>query len=180
VPFQRRLGFGIQPALAVLAGNALVAATSVLSARRASALRLGVAGVAVSGTLLVLVSVVGSLLHNQPLAVYRSTTDLDAAAVWLDARAAPADVVLADWGVSNYLAPRTQARVFGGHPVATLHASNKELAVAMLFAHGNSLLVARQYGVQWVVYGPAEASLANPPVEAAFQSGDVRIYHVGS
>ena len=177
VPYQRRLSFGLQPALAILAGNGLVAACAVLSKRRAAALRLGVVAAAASGTVLVLVSLVASGLRNAPLPVYRSTRDLDRAAAWLDTTAQPSDVILADWDAANYLAPRTPARVFGGHPVATLHVADKQLAVATVFAHASSLQVARALGVQWLVYGPDEAQLAGPG-GPAFQSGSVRVYRV--
>jgi hypothetical protein len=178
VPYQRRLSFGIQPALAVLAGNGVVAACAALDLRRAAAVRLGVVAAAASGTLLILVSVVASGLRNTPLPVYRSTRDLDAVAAWLDSTAQPGDVILADWQASNYLAPRTSARVFGGHPVATLHAADKELAVNTVFAHSSSLLVARSLGVQWLVYGPDEDKLSSP-AGPAFESGAVRVYRVG-
>jgi hypothetical protein len=177
VPYQRRLSFGIQPALAVLAGNALVAFAASLGVRRAAWLRLGVVGSAAVGTLLLLVSMVASTFQNAPLAVYRSTHDLDVAAGWLDAQVLPGDVILADWPTSNYLAPRTAARVFGGHPVATLNPTQKQFAIATVFAHTGSLAVAQELGVQWLVYGPDEASLPTPAAPA-FQSGAVRVYRV--
>ncbi|MGI9148897.1 MAG: hypothetical protein ACR2IK_20500 [Chloroflexota bacterium] len=177
VPYQRRLSFGIQPALAVLAANALTTACASLETRRATVLRLGVAATAATGTLLILASIVASGLRNAPLPIYRSTGDLDAAATWLDSQARPGDVILADWAASNYLAPRTPAHVFGGHPVATLQAASKEFASRSVFAHASSLLVARQLGAQWLVYGPGEADVAGP-AEPAFQSGAVRVYRV--
>jgi hypothetical protein len=178
VPYQRRLGFGIQPCLAVLAANTVVALSAGLSKRRAAALRLGTVAFAGSSTALVLVSVVASGLSNAPLPMYRSTNDLDAAAAWLDARALPSDVILADWDASNYLAGRTSARVFGGHPVATLHPDEKRFQIATVFAHPSSLIVARSLGAQWLVYGPAESTLAGPSADPAFQSGPVRVYRV--
>ncbi|MDQ6672052.1 MAG: hypothetical protein M3069_15140 [Chloroflexota bacterium] len=178
VAYQRRLSFGSQPALAVLAANALMAACGLLRDRRATMLRLGVVATAVTGTLLILVSIVASGFKNTPLPIYRSTGDLDAAAAWLDTQAQPGDVILADWQASNYLAPRTPAHVFGGHPVATLQATYKEFATRSLFAHTSSLLVARQLGAQWLVYGPDEANLAGPD-GPAFRFGVVRVYRVG-
>jgi hypothetical protein len=177
VPYQRRLSFGIEPALAVLAANALVAACDALGEQRAFMLRLSVAALAASSSVLVVVSVVASGFTNAPLPVYRSTRDLDAAAAWLNLQARPGDVILADWEAANYLAPRTPARVFGGHPVATLRSGFKELAAANVFNHVSSLLVARALGVQWLVYGPDERDIASPP-DPAFQSGAVRVYRV--
>lgn len=176
VPFQRRFGFGMQPALAILAANSLVAIGAALRPRLAQNLRLGVVALAASGTLLILVSVVASGFRNAPLPVYRSTTDLDAAAAWLSTTALPSDVILADWNASNYLAARTPAHMFGGHPVATLHPDQKQFAIASVFAHPSSLIVARVLGAQWLVYGPEEALLPGPRVAPAFQSGAVRVY----
>ncbi|HLZ27542.1 MAG TPA: hypothetical protein VKV73_09500 [Chloroflexota bacterium] len=177
VPYQRRLSFGIHPVLAVLAANSLVAACAWLKSWRARVLRLAVVATATVGTLLILVSIVASGFKNTPLPIYRSTRDLDAVAAWLNAQAQPGDVILADWQAANYLAPRTPARVFGGHPVATAQADIKELATRSVFASTSSLTVAQQLGVQWLVYGPGEANLT-PPDGAAFQSGVVRVYRV--
>jgi asparagine N-glycosylation enzyme membrane subunit Stt3 len=178
VPYQRRFSFGIQPVLAVFAANTIVAACARLSERRAAAFRLATVAFAGSSTALVIVSVVAAGFTNAPLPVYRSTTDLDAAAAWLDTHAAPADVLLSDWDAANYLAARTPARVFGGHPVATLHPDQKQFEIATVFAHPSSLSVARSLGAQWLVYGPKEASLAGPAAQPDFQSGPVRVYRV--
>lgn len=178
VPYQRRLSFGIEPSMAVLAANGLAALTARAGARWARTARLATVALSASGTILVLVSVLASSVRNTPLPVYRSTADLDAAADWLNTRASPADVILADWEASNYLAARTPARVVGGHPVATLHPDQKQFEIASVFAHASSLVVARALGAQWVVYGPAEAGLRGPSMPAAFQSGAVRVYRV--
>jgi hypothetical protein len=175
VPYQRRLGFGIQPNLAVVAANSLVGLCALVHSRRAAALRLAVVALAGSGTLLVLVGMVASGFRNAPLPIYRSTSDLDAAATWLDQQAQVDDVILADWDTSNYLAARTPAHVFGGHPVATLRPDDKRLAEQAVFSHSSSLVIARNLGAQWLVYGPAEAGL-EPPPGPAFESGPVRVY----
>ena len=177
VPYQRRLAFGIQPAMAILAANGLIAGGCALSRRRAALLRQVVVATAASGTVLVLVSMVASGFRNTPLPVYRSTADLDAAAAWLDARAQPDEVILADWDTSNYLAARTPARVFGGHPVATLHPDEKRLEIASVFAQPDNLGAARGLGAAWLVLGPDEATHATP-AGPAFQAGEVRVYRV--
>jgi hypothetical protein len=177
VPYQRRLGFGVEPMLAVLAANTVVAAGARLGHRWGAVVRLVTVVVAASSTVLILGAVLGSGISNAPLPVYRSTSDLDAAAAWLDGQATASDVILADWDASNYLAARTPAHVYGGHLVATLHPAQKRFAIATVFAHQSSLIVARQLGVQWLVYGPDEAGLASPP-DPAFQSGAVKVYRV--
>jgi hypothetical protein len=179
VPYQRRLSFGMQPIVAVLAANSLVALTRRLTERRAIGLRLLTVAAAASSTVLVLVSVLASGFADAPLPLYRSTVDLDAAATWLDAHSTSTEVILADWDASNYLAARTSGRVYGGHPVATLHPDQKQFAIATVFAHDQgSLLVAHGLGVQWLVYGPREAQLKGPNTTPAFQSGAVRVYRV--
>jgi hypothetical protein len=175
LPYQRRLGFGLQPALAVLAGNTLASASARLRRRQAAWLRLGVAAAAASGTSLVLVGIVASGLHNAPLPVYRSTTDLDAVAIWLDTRARADDVIVADWSIANYLAPRTPARVYGGHPVATLQANTKQQLVELTFASAEPWRVAAQLGATWLVW-QTTADAGAPPV--AFAAGGVRVYHL--
>jgi len=179
VPFQRRLGFGLQPMLAVVAANTLIWACAALTERRTVALRLATVATAASGTALVLASIAASSLTNAPLAVYRSTTDLDAAAAWLSERALANEVIVSDWDVMNYLAPRTPARTFGGHPVATLSASEKQLAVASMFSHTDSAALARRLGAHWLVYGPAPTAVESPG-RPAFQSGPVRVYRLTS
>jgi hypothetical protein len=177
VPYQRRLSFGLHPALAVVAANTLIATCAALSPRRAAWLRRVVVALAPSSTVLILAGMSYSAVLNWPTHVYRSTTDLDAAARWLDERARPNEVILADWDVSNYLAARTPARVMGGHPVATLRAAEKQAMIGTVFAHTASSEVARQFGAQWLVYGPDEADIPGPP-GPVFQSGPVRVYHV--
>ena len=179
VPYQRRLAFGIQPALAMLAANALVAWCAALDVRRAALVRLGVVAAAASGTTFIVASVVASGFGNAPLAVYRSTRDLDAAATWLDGAVQPEDIIMADWQTANYLAPRTPGKAFGGHPVATLRADQKQFLMASVFAHPSSGAVARSLGARWLVYGPAEAQLLTQGTPA-FQSGDVRVFRLGS
>jgi hypothetical protein len=180
VPYQRRLSFGIQPAVALVGANTLGSACSALKRGRATVLRLSVVASAASASLLVLVGVFASGVSNGPLPVYRSTTDLDAAAAWLERRTASGDVVLADWDVANYLAPRVGlASTYGGHPVASLHPDQKQLEIAALFAHdGATPDLARRMGVRWLVYGPAEASLAGPSTTPVFASGPVRVFEV--
>jgi hypothetical protein len=176
VPYQRRLGFGIHPALAVLAGNALVASAATLASRRAALLRLAVTALSSIGTLVVVALVFWSGLHNWPLPVYRSTSDLDSAAAWLALQTRPDDVVLANWDASNYLAPRVRARVYGGHPVATLHAGDRQFAITSVFSHGAAREVARQFGAQWLVFGPTDSGDVAAPAD--FQSGPVRVYRM--
>ena len=117
--------------------------------------------------MLILVSMVVSGFRNAPLPVYRSTPDLDLAAAWLNTNAEASDLILADWSTSNYLAGQTQGRLYGGHPVATLHANDKRFVVASVFAHPSSQAVARSLGARWLVYGPGRGRAAGERRDAA-------------
>jgi hypothetical protein len=132
--------------------------------------------------MLVLVSIVASGLTNSPLPIYRSTADVDRAAEWLDQHAHPGEVILANWELSNYLGPRTPARVVGGHPVATLDAGTKQAHIAAAFGgSGDLLALARQQAADWIVESPADTpAIALPADELMFTSGKVHVYHVAS
>jgi hypothetical protein len=177
VPYQRRLGFGLHPALCVVAGNALIAACDGLSERHAAWLRHTVFALAPTATLLILAGLSYSSVMNWPMPVYRSTTDLDAAVRWLDRQARPGEAILAEWDVSK-LRRATHTRARGGRsPGRHARRRGQEDAHRDLFAHTASRQVAQQYGAQWLIYGPREADLPGPP-DPAFQSGDVRVYRV--
>lgn len=182
VPYQRRLSFGLQPALAVMAGNALVALLAVVGRRSARLLRAGVVLAAGQTTALLVVSLLASAMTDAPLRVYRSTPELDAAAAWLDQHARPGELILADWDTGNYLAPRTPANVFGGHPVATLDAAEKRLLLQALFAHRGAAEppAARRLGADWLVLTTPDGLGAGDraPEDAAFQAGSVRVLRV--
>lgn len=171
VPYQRRFAFGIQPVLAVVAANGFTLLCSHVGQGRAAWLRLGLVALAGSSTAVVIVSSVASAFENAPLAIYRSNRDLDAAAMWLDAHAQQGEIILADWDVSNYLAPRTPARVLGGHPVATLNATTRRAELESML----NLVGATNLSASWLVVTPFDAPI-EPAAAPAFQSGGVRIY----
>ncbi|MBI2755706.1 MAG: hypothetical protein HYX52_03250 [Chloroflexi bacterium] len=177
VPYQRRLAFGLQPALAVVAGNTLAIIMASFP-ERAAALRIATIVLAGLTTASVTAAVLASSVTGGPLGIYRSTPDLDRASAWLGQQVGAGETILADWETSNYLAARTAGRVIGGHPVATLRPGDKRFLQATYFAHGGDLVLARQLGARWVVFGPAQAALQGPPVQPVFQSGAVRVYRV--
>lgn len=181
VPYQRRLGFGVHPVLALLAANAFLVLLASVGRRSAMLLRLATATLLFGGTIVTLVSISLSAATGRPLAIYRSTPDLDAAAAWLETRVEPDQVILADWDVSNYLAPRTSGRVVGGHPVATVRPTEKRFVIETYFQHDVGLSMARQLGADWVVYAPRPAGLPTthrPTTSPDFTSGAVAVYRV--
>jgi len=179
LPYQRRLGFGAQPALAALAVLGLAWASEWMGARAGRALELGALALALATTAVVSVGIVASALRQEPLRPYRADLGSAAAARVLAARACAADLVLADWNLSNYLAGAMPARLAGGHPVATLDAAARRQA---LDAAGHDptrwAALARELRPSYVLYGPAEAGLP-PPVPTArrvFAEGDAVLY----
>ncbi|MBM2810522.1 MAG: putative rane protein [Chloroflexi bacterium] len=134
VPFQRRLAFGVAPLLGIVAGAAIGQFISVGGAARlprlggtlAAALTLGSPGIVYAGMLV-------SSARNEPLPVYRASSDLSETRRWLATSSAPTDVVLGSWDVMNYLAGAVPGRTVGGHPVATVDSKARKEAVDSLF-----------------------------------------------
>lgn len=163
VPYQRRLGFGLQPVLAVLAVIGLAWATDRVSAVAASALRLGALALALITTAAVAGGIIVSSLRQDPLRPYRADVGSANAARVLAARTCRDDLVLANWDLSNYLAGQMPARVAAGHPVATLDAvARKEVfsAAGRDPARWQSLIA--RFRPSYVLYGPREVDLPPP------------------
>jgi len=186
VPFQRRLGLGLHPLLALAAGVALAQAVDSLprGARRLALVTVFV--LACSSTGLVLAAAVASALTGSPLPIYRVTDGEARAARWLAARAAEDAVVLASWDTGNYLAGRLAGRVVGGHPVATLHPEEKRARIEAFFT-GEALEradIVCDLGVTHLFVGRRERLLAgdhvdeSPWMKRIYGEGDVAIYEV--
>jgi uncharacterized membrane protein len=101
-------------------------------------------------------------LQGQPAPIYRDAAEV-AALDWLDGRVESDDVVLAAHGTGNYLPARVGARAFVGHGPETVRFDEKKALVARFFgataddAWRQGLL--REYGVDYVFWGPAERKL---------------------
>jgi hypothetical protein len=178
VPYQRRLSFGLHPVLALLAANALILLLPRMRPILRTTARLAVVVLAAFGTLILTVAVAASVATGGPLALYRSTPDLDSSAQWLATHVQPGDVILADWDTSNYLAARTDGSVIGGHPVATLRPGEKQFLINTYYAHQGNLELARRLGANWVVYGPGQTAAVRPAAPPSFESGTAAVYRV--
>ncbi len=190
VLFQRRLGFGLQPALAVAAAVALVALQD-----RMRSTRLGTRPanyvltlLALNTSVLVYVSLLASAASNHPSPVYLWTAQEQEAADWLAQHSASRDVVLSSIEAGNALVGTIPGRVVVGHIVATLHAREKEALARRFFASDTPLderarLLADSQATV-VFYGPQERRLGQPDLEAlptlerVYQNDGVTLYRV--
>jgi hypothetical protein len=195
VAFQRRLSFGVQPALAVLSAVGLVHANAWLRARRASGLQRRafnyvVALAAASTSLLVYLSLLASAAFDRPTPVYLWTRAEAQAGAWLGNHSGADDVVLAATNFANPLAGDIDGRVFQGHNVATLDNRRKEQAVWRFYAADTTAAERAQTleasGVTVVALGPAERALGAgadaldglPGLERVYDGDGVALFRV--
>ncbi len=183
VPFQRRLGFGLQPLLALLAAAGLPVVLARLRPGPARLVRGGVLVLAFLTTASVAAGIVASALWQEPLRPYRVDSDSAQAVEFLARQACAADVVLADWDLSNYLAGQFAGRVVAGHPVATVDAVARKVALEQAGtdpARWQALV--DQFQPSYVLYGPRQAGLPAPAggARAIFRAGSAVVYALGS
>lgn len=196
VPFQRRLGFGVAPLLGIVAGAAISQFVSTDGAARlrrfggvlAAALTLGSPSIVYLGML-------ASSMRNEPLPVYRVSTDLAETRQWLANNSTATDVVIAPWDVMNYLAGAIPGRTIGGHPVATLDTSARKGAIDSMFRSASddetptAVWLARPQSA-WIYCCPVPPSLlvsvGTPPepmpsdTRLVHRSGDVDVWRLAS
>jgi hypothetical protein len=139
VPFQRRFGFGLQPALAVLAGLGATWLDDLSRMKRVIplfrlALRTLCAVTLFSGTMLglALFSMAADGIGPLGSAIFEPQGNV-AAGDWLAGHSDGRDVVLASVETGNYLAGRIRGRVVAGHKAGTLDESAKEKLVQSFF-----------------------------------------------
>ena len=195
VPYQRRFAFGVQPALAVLAGVGLVELSTWIRVHRIGGVRkrlinYGVFLAAVSTSLLVYVSLLAGALLNHPAEVYLWSRPEVAAATWLGHNSTATDVVLASTEYANPLAGAIDGRVVHGHIVATLHSPQKQALVQRFFAADTSpaergqLLDESQ--ATFVAFGPQERLLGatdvstTPGLTQVYDVDGVQLFHVAA
>jgi hypothetical protein len=190
VVFQRRLGFGLQPALAVLAAIALVSVQPRL--RRlwlgSRPFNYALALLSLGTSILVFVALLASAATNRPSQVYAWSRAEQTAAEWLAARSTPSDVVLSSIESGNSLIGAISGRVVVGHIVATLHADQKEQLSKQFFSATSSdterAALIEQTGATYVFVGPRERALGSPSFDdvpglrRVYGSGGVDVYRV--
>jgi hypothetical protein len=199
---QRRMIFGAVIPLSALAAIGLGAIVlpgiqrsrlaSWLSARGYSKERLGrvmtvliVALVSMSNLFLVASSTLSATLGHpavtQPVAV-------EEAIAWLGEHSSPDDVILSSYRVGNIIPARIGRRVVWGHWDETAFYAEKEADVTAFFAGGipeaERQAILRRYGVDYVLYGPAEQTLGGfepsggSYLEEVYRNREVVIYYV--
>ena len=194
VPFQRRFGFGLQPALAVLAGFGAIRLNDFLREKRVLfSLRLGIRSlVAValfSGTALSFAVLVMAAMGIGPLGSTTFEPEGNVAAGdWLVGHSDGEDVVLASVETGNYLAGRIRGRVVVGHGAGTLDEPAKESLVRSFFLPATTpqdrLRIASSQRVTFVFVGERERALgaglfrAEDGFRLAYDADGVQIYRV--
>jgi chromate transport protein ChrA len=179
VPFQRRLGFGLAPLLAVLT----VMAVAWWGERRPWMARLVsmlLVTLGLSSTLFFYGGMLVSVRVNTPIPAYRATPDLAAARDWLATNGHESDVVLGSWDVMNFLAGDFPGRTAGGHPVATTRVDERRALARELFeSPEQQRAIVHAEGATYVVSSTLHEPLFIPELSAAFQSGEVVVarYH---
>lgn len=184
VPFQRRLAFGLQPGLAVLAaaGLAWLGLQLAPPGRRRLGIALLLAGLPTAAFLYA--GMVLSAATNYPVEVYAARRDEWAAGEWLAAHMAPDEVVLATEESGFWLAALVPGRVFLGHKGITYDVADKRAVVdAVLTASpGEVARMLAAHGIHYLYYGPRERArgpLAEAPgLVLVYQTPEVAIYRV--
>lgn len=182
VPFQRRLAFGLQPGLAVLAaaGLAWLGARLTPAAGRRLAIALLLAGLPTAAFLYA--GMVLSAATNYPVEVYVARRDEWVAGEWLAARMAPDEVVLATEESGFWLAALVPGRVFLGHKGITYDVAGKRAAVDAVLAGPPEAVASRlaAHGVHYLYYGPRERARGDlagaPGLVPLYQAPEIAIY----
>lgn len=121
--------------------------------------------------------------HDYPFYLYR---DEVAALHWLEENAAGDAVVLSSLALGQYIPAESGAHAFLAHWAQTVDYYNKEAAVARFFDPAapdrERLELVQEFGVDYVIDGPAEQALGaqrlegNPHFTRVFGSGAVNVY----
>jgi hypothetical protein len=121
-----------------------------------------------------LLLVAGNLgpIQQRTVPIFRPGSEI-AALEWLADHSEPGEKVLVSFETGNVVPAWTDLRVFAGHGPETLHNAEKRAALRQFFdsdtgdAWRQSLL--RDYGLDYVFYGPEEQALGGwDPANAAY------------
>jgi hypothetical protein len=158
MPFnlQRRMIAAVQVPLALLAAVALRAWF-----RDRKRIQSGYVALAALSNLLLVAGSLGPISQGTP-PIYRPGAEIEAFQ-WLNAHAVPDDIVLASFEVGNAIPAWTDLRVFAGHGPETLDQAGKLAALHRFFQpdtdDGWRMSLLREFGINYVFYGPQEHTL---------------------
>ncbi len=184
VPFQRRLAFGVQPALAVLAAAGLAWWAGRLTRRARRRLALAIVILALPTALFLYVGVVYSAVANTPLTVYVASRDEWQAGEWLAARMGPEEVVLGAEKSGFWLAALVPGRVWLGHEGITYDVPGKHAVIERVLHSppDEAARILRQHGINYLFYGPrerAEGTLTETgALRRIYEDGGVEVFRV--
>ncbi len=121
--------------------------------------------------------------HTYP---YYLHTDEVAALRWLDAHAAPDDVILSSLNIGQYVPMLTGSHAFLAHWAQTVNYYDKEAMAAQFFDEATTeerrQAILRAFGVRYVFVGPAEKALGSydpshaPYLREVFNAPNVTVY----
>ncbi|MBN1991853.1 MAG: hypothetical protein JW953_04065 [Anaerolineae bacterium] len=192
--FQRRLMFGLQIPLSVLAALGLwylLQARSKTDGGTGRGSRVwrvtsvGLVALLSLSNLMILFGSFGEVSRQAP-PLFHAEAQINAAD-WLGRQAAPNDVILAAYETGNYLPSRMPARVFAGHVTETIHSKAKRAKLPQFFARNNDEFrrqLLQDYQITYLFYGPAEQALGDFSPEGmsylqpVYNNGVVQIYRV--
>jgi hypothetical protein len=185
VPFQRRLAYGLQPGLAVLAAATLAWWGAQLGVRGRRRLGWGLVALAFPTAAFLYAGMVLSAATGAPVEVYVARRAEWQAGEWLAAQMRPTDVVLATEDTGFWLAALVPGRVWLGHKGITYDVPAKRQVVVDVLA-GPPEAAVRQLaasGVSYLYYGPRERAHAGTILEApglrrVYQNPEVEIFRV--
>jgi len=186
VPFQRRLAYGLQPGLAVLAAASLAWWYGRLGPRGRRRLAAGMLALALPTAAFLYAGMVLSAATNAPVEVYVASRPEWEAGEWLATRMAPDEVVLATEDSGFWLAALIPGRVWLGHKGITYDVEGKRQVVDAVLAGPPAdiahLLTA--HGIRYLYYGPRERALGaveeTPALRRVYTTPDVTIFQVAS
>jgi hypothetical protein len=193
VPYQRRLAFGVQPGLAVLAALGLTWLQTWLRTHEIDGLRRrlindGIVTLALCTSVLAYVTLLASAARNEPVEVYLwSRAEADAAR-WLGNVVSDTDVVLASTEFANPLVGAIDGRVVHGHIVATFDSDTKQALVQRFFAADTPTAersrILDRTSTTFVALGQRERALgveslnSQPELALLYDRGGVQIFGV--
>jgi hypothetical protein len=102
---------------------------------------------------------------------------------WLGTNGSSNDVVLAADPTSLLVAIRTPLRLYSGHPMETLHYSEKSVEVQQFYQGEQPAGWLKAQGINWVISGPNELGWQQTPMDTeglvlAYTNNQVSIYRV--